>query len=1353
MGLPNAVFPGLSTATQSTPPANGQEVFVASVNMFAGTTNWAWIENGPGDNSGTAIDVDTAGKVFFTGFFGNSISFDTLNTPFIGNGQQDIFVAELDPATGHVQQIQVNGDIQDEQPNGLACLGSGVYVAGFYESNLNFPPLPISNDDNSQNVFVGKLFPSPACDASFNYLQDSFCLNDPNPLPTLTGDPGGTFSEGTGFLPLNPLTGEIDLSLSPAPGTYTITYRAPLGCSISVTLHLVSPPTPADAGPDQTGAALCGASSTLLNGNPPSIGTGTWRILSGTGGSIPFPNDPFSPFSGTIGVTYELEWRIDNQLCTSADSVVITFSSNPTVAAAGPDQGAPALCGLSSTILNANTPTNGTGTWTSTPAAGTSFGNITQPNSTFSGAPGGTYTLTWAIDNGTCPTSTDEVVITFPLNPSPANAGPGITAACGQSTFPLNATPPTSGTGTWSIMPTSGPGGSFMAPNSPTSDFTGQPGQTYYLQWTVSTGNSCPDSMDSLTVFIPVGPSTADAGPDHTGLMMCGLFSTTLNALPPTSGNGVWTIESGGGGTISNLSNPSSPFSGMPDSTYLLRWTVSLAPCSDSWDTVRISFPAAPTPAIAGVDQDLCATTTTTLQANSPIYGTGMWTSLSGGTFGNTSNPASTFSGVAGNAYTLVWTISNAPCPATTDTVVLRFRQPPTAASAGPDQTDSTLCGLTSTTLTANTPVNGTGTWTVISSLPGNFTNPNSPTSGFTGQPGQSYLLRWTISNAPCPDSRDDVLINFPLRPDSAQAGPDLTGPAQCGLTSLNLQANSPLSGTGAWSLLNGVGSGNIADRFDPNSVFSGQPGTAYSLVWTISSGGVCPDQSDTVLVNFHAHPTPAQAGPDQTGPDLCGQSSTLLAGNTPSFGQGQWSILSGAGGSFSNAGQAQALFSGQPGTTYNLLWITRNAPCPADTDTVLVAFPPALTGISAGPDQQVCGSEATLNGTGTPGVWTRISGNGTVTNPAQPGAQVTGLSAGLNVFQWTVTQGPCSDSGQVNITAFAPVTAPTLSGDSICNQQYTLNAPPVVNGYGFWRSVSGNLQFDDPFLNTATVSDLVGGSNLLDWVVVNGPCRDSTRIALDFLDLDPAAGPDLTLCLGDTVGLGADPGQNGYWEYPPFIFVEDMNVPDSRVSSPAGGISELIWHTVSGNCDQSDTLALETRLPPTVVNAGPDQTLNLPASATLNALPPDVGTGLWSPGTGNFSVNIVTPGSESTLVTNLLNGTNEFVWTVTHAPCAPVSDTMVITVETLVIPDAFSPNGDNVNDRFVVEGIENLSGTTFTVFNRWGNEVFANSNYQNNWAGTNQKGQPLADDTYYFVLEIPEQPPYKGFVILRRTQ
>jgi uncharacterized protein (TIGR02145 family) len=81
-----------------------------------------------------------------------------------------------------------------------------------------------------------------------------------------------------------------------------------------------------------------------------------------------------------------------------------------------------------------------------------------------------------------------------------------------------------------------------------------------------------------------------------------------------------------------------------------------------------------PIQAYAGPDQLNVPGTSTTLAGNTPTYGTGIWHVISGtgGAIIDTANPTSAFTGLAGNAYSLTWTITT-QCGSTMDTVVINF--------------------------------------------------------------------------------------------------------------------------------------------------------------------------------------------------------------------------------------------------------------------------------------------------------------------------------------------------------------------------------------------------------------------------------------------------------------------------------------------------------------------------------------------------------------------------------------------------------------------------------------------------------------------------------------------------------
>ena len=76
-----------------------------------------------------------------------------------------------------------------------------------------------------------------------------------------------------------------------------------------------------------------------------------------------------------------------------------------------------------------------------------------------------------------------------------------------------------------------------------------------------------------------------------------------------------------------------------------------------------------------------------------------------------------------------------------------------------------------------------------------------------------------------------------------------------------------------------------------------------------------------------------------------------------------------------------------------------------------------------------------------------------------------------------------------------------------------------------------------------------------------------------------------------------------------------------------------------------------------------------------------------------------------------------------------------------VVIPGGFSPNNDGIDDTWV---IKRPFGTIISVrvFNRWGNEVFSNSNYQNDWRGkgvSNFIGEDVPEGTYFYIVEATD--------------
>ncbi|REH47419.1 gliding motility-associated-like protein/predicted secreted protein (Por secretion system target) [Tenacibaculum gallaicum] len=79
-----------------------------------------------------------------------------------------------------------------------------------------------------------------------------------------------------------------------------------------------------------------------------------------------------------------------------------------------------------------------------------------------------------------------------------------------------------------------------------------------------------------------------------------------------------------------------------------------------------------------------------------------------------------------------------------------------------------------------------------------------------------------------------------------------------------------------------------------------------------------------------------------------------------------------------------------------------------------------------------------------------------------------------------------------------------------------------------------------------------------------------------------------------------------------------------------------------------------------------------------------------------------------------------------------------VCDTSNLLVSNGFSPNGDGVNDEFVVQGLHNYPNNRLEVYNRWGNRVYLSYNYQNNWNGVgNEQRRSLPAGVYFYALTV----------------
>ncbi|NJN34199.1 MAG: hypothetical protein HC817_08070 [Saprospiraceae bacterium] len=310
------------------------------------------------------------------------------------------------------------------------------------------------------------------------------------------------------------------------------------------------------------------------------------------------------------------------------------------------------------------------------------------------------------------------------------------------------------------------------------------------------------------------------------------------------------------------------------------------------------------------------------------------------------------------------WSVSNGVCLANDNMSITN--RPPVVAQAGIDQE---LC-TTSFTLNATVPSSGTGVWSILSG-PGAVTTPTSAASTVTGVTmGETTVLVWTVTDAPCV-ARDTVVLRS--RPLILTAGGDVT---YCPGMLINLTANVndiPMNGGWRWS---GPASfaAVIQNTGRPNATLA--MGGNYIVTYTPDKVG-CPVVRDTVNVNMS---TAARATltAKSTGPYCEGDSIELTVDtvNTSPGGVWEWILPNGATltGKSITIPNATIAMNGNYTVRYNLnscdfyastVVVVKANPTATATNTGPYCYDATISLLGNGVDPSLCSSsnELVFNG------------------------------------------------------------------------------------------------------------------------------------------------------------------------------------------------------------------------------------------------------------------------------------------------------------------------------------------------------------------------------------------------------
>jgi gliding motility-associated-like protein len=165
------------------------------------------------------------------------------------------------------------------------------------------------------------------------------------------------------------------------------------------------------------------------------------------------------------------------------------------------------------------------------------------------------------------------------------------------------------------------------------------------------------------------------------------------------------------------------------------------------------------------------------------------------------------------------------------------------------------------------------------------------------------------------------------------------------------------------------------------------------------------------------------------------------------------------------------------------------------------------------------------------------------------------------------------------------------------------------------------------------------------------------------------------------------------------------------------------------------------------VIDAGPSFVVPEGTIVTFNPTFNDTVTVhfMWTPASDFPNPAMVRP---SIMATH----NQTYTLTATGLGNCSATDTMSVKIlKPVDVPNSFSPNGDGINDTWVIKNLSDYPGATVEVFNRYGQTIYKSSGYGTPWNGT-FKGSPVPFATYYYVIVLKNGfKPLSGSVTIVR--
>lgn len=530
---------------------------------------------------------------------------------------------------------------------------------------------------------------------------------------------------------------------------------------------------------------------------------------------------------------------------------------------------------------------------------------------------------------------------------------------------------------------------------------------------------------------------------------------------------------------------------------------------------------------------------------------------------------------------------------------------------------------------------------------------------------------------------------------------------ADCGVCNGSIVLNTT-GGTGPYTY-------NWLPGGQTTSSITGQCGGLYTVTITDATG--CTVTQSIPVSSQNSTTAITASGTDLSCNGTCDGSATV----TITSGTGPFTF------SWSN-GATNDTLTGLCAGTY-LVQVTDGAGC-VTTAQVTITQPTPLAGSFLFVQDELCTGACD-------GFITAIPSGGTLPYQYswQPNGQTTATAVNLCNGIYTVT---ITDANGCSIVQSDTIVSPVVLvqgvpvvTDAICSNSPDGAIDITITGGAlpYTYSWTGPAPFA---ASTEDVTGLYAGTYTVIITDANG-CQVSDTITVNATTTVIAnAGSDTTSCqLGSVTldGTGSVNAVSYQWiELPSMTVVGTTANP--TVNPPAGATLYVLIVT-NGICTDSDTVTITTLTPP-VANAGPDVEIITGMTATIGGTPtgPSGSTYAWGPSTGLGDPTQGNPVASP-------SATTTYTVVVTDANGCTDSDTMtVIVVPEIDFPNGFTPNGDGINDVWVIDNIYLFPNCQVEVYNRWGELLFVSIGYNTPWDGR-YDGKDLPVGTYYYIIQL----------------